>query len=88
MFEDFCPNFSKLDQKQLFLRIFSPTQIMKTFIWDDLPKKSLHVILQTLGDIFSNKKRWTARIFREFAQIFRDFANSFTDFAQSLRRFS
>jgi len=38
-------------------------------------KKSLHVILHTLGAIF-------ARIYRELTQIFRDFAKVFTDFAR------
>ena len=47
-FPQTCPkSFSVFGQ--LFVRIFPLTQIMNTFLWDDLPKNGLHVILHTLG---------------------------------------
>ena len=59
--------------RQLFVRIFSPTRIMRTF--SEMTSNAIFSKQTTFGAIF-------VRIFRKFAQILWDFVNTFNDFAQ------
>jgi len=75
IFARVCPNLPEKRKvfRQLFVRTFSPTQIMKTF--SGMTSSAIFSNQTTLGANFG-------RIFRSFAQILWDFVNIFNDFAQ------
>jgi len=89
--KDFCPNYTKL-ARTVFVRLFSPAKIMKTFFGMNSKKikKDLHVFLQTLGATFSNQTKLStnfSRIFRDFAQILQPFSGILPRFSRILPRF-